>query len=171
MMLMKNFTSEMKEKDGLAYLFFTDEDGNDWYESQKLFSEDTLKIMFTAPGVIVCASRDVSTLAPENVSVAEVDAAEIPAEALDSLTDGSWCYLDGKVQPYQPAPDVVQVITQKLKAELLAEADTMLYRLTLAVKHNMATDEEKALLEAWEKYSVLLNRVDTDKPVWPDKPA
>lgn len=50
------------------------------------------------------------------------------------------------------------------------EAITIIQRLTMAVKHDMASDEEKASLEAWEKYSVLLGRVDTSKPVWPERP-
>ncbi len=34
----------------------------------------------------------------------------------------------------------------------------------------MATDEERAKLEAWERYSVLVYRVDTAKPEWPEEP-
>ncbi|ECA9704885.1 tail fiber assembly protein, partial [Salmonella enterica subsp. enterica serovar Bredeney] len=33
-----------------------------------------------------------------------------------------------------------------------------------------ATDEEKARLLAWKKYRVLVNRVDTSKPEWPEQP-
>ncbi|EBA6266078.1 tail fiber assembly protein, partial [Salmonella enterica] len=33
------------------------------------------------------------------------------------------------------------------------------------------TDEEKARLNAWKKYRVLVNRVDALKPVWPEIPA
>ncbi|HCQ4590172.1 TPA: tail fiber assembly protein, partial [Escherichia coli] len=32
------------------------------------------------------------------------------------------------------------------------------------------TDEERTRLEAWERYSVLVNRVDTANPEWPQKP-
>ncbi|EED7542772.1 tail fiber assembly protein, partial [Salmonella enterica subsp. enterica] len=35
----------------------------------------------------------------------------------------------------------------------------------------IATDEEQKRLEVWEEYSVLINRVDTSKPDWPDRPA
>ncbi|ENI8715234.1 tail fiber assembly protein, partial [Salmonella enterica] len=34
-----------------------------------------------------------------------------------------------------------------------------------------ATDEEIKRLEAWELYSVLVSRVDTASPAWPEKPA
>ncbi|EBQ6421845.1 tail fiber assembly protein, partial [Salmonella enterica subsp. enterica serovar Newport] len=57
------------------------------------------------------------------------------------------------------------------KAELLAEAESVIAPLARAVKLNIATDEEIKRLEAWELYSVLVNRVDTSNPDWPDKPA
>ncbi|OCJ30569.1 tail fiber assembly protein [Serratia sp. 14-2641] len=60
------------------------------------------------------------------------------------------------------------------KAQLLNEAYAAMKPLELAVKHDMATDEEKAKLDAWERYSVLLSRVDTSKApdiAWPDRPA
>ncbi|EAW5062183.1 tail fiber assembly protein, partial [Salmonella enterica] len=39
-----------------------------------------------------------------------------------------------------------------------------------AVKLNIATDEEIKRLEALELYSVMVNRVDTSNPDWPQKP-
>ncbi|GAA5426591.1 hypothetical protein Senen10_03309 [Salmonella enterica subsp. enterica] len=33
-----------------------------------------------------------------------------------------------------------------------------------------ATDDEKAQLDEWKKYRVLVNRV-TSNPVWPEQPA
>ncbi|WP_420921576.1 tail fiber assembly protein [Enterobacter quasiroggenkampii] len=38
------------------------------------------------------------------------------------------------------------------------------------MKYDIATDAEKDALEAWERYTVLLSRVDVDNPVWPDTP-
>lgn len=66
----------------------------------------------------------------------------------------------------------VAAAAEKLK-QLQDEADEVIERLERAIKYDMATDEEKAQLEAWERYSVLLSRVDTDKAPdieWPDKP-
>ncbi|ECV6094359.1 tail fiber assembly protein, partial [Salmonella enterica] len=34
----------------------------------------------------------------------------------------------------------------------------------------IVTDEEQQRLEAWEQYSVLVSRVDTSEPDWPDIP-
>lgn len=57
----------------------------------------------------------------------------------------------------------------KLK-QLQDEANELIEQLGRAVKYDMATTEEKAKLETWERYSVLLNRVDVEKPKWPKKP-
>ncbi|EGZ7316237.1 tail fiber assembly protein, partial [Escherichia coli] len=56
------------------------------------------------------------------------------------------------------------------KARLLADAESVIQLLERAVRLNMATDEDHSRLEAWERYSVLVSRVDTAKPEWPQKP-
>ncbi|EBX9481592.1 hypothetical protein DUA64_25650 [Salmonella enterica subsp. enterica serovar Abony] len=35
----------------------------------------------------------------------------------------------------------------------------------------IATDDEKAKLAEWKKYRVLVNRVDTSSPIWPEIPS
>lgn len=62
-----------------------------------------------------------------------------------------------------------QVETKKVK--LLEEAEAVITPLARAVKLGIATDEERQRLEVWEQYSVLVSRVDTSNPDWPDKPA
>ncbi|EEJ3839738.1 tail fiber assembly protein, partial [Salmonella enterica subsp. enterica serovar Apapa] len=47
---------------------------------------------------------------------------------------------------------------------------TVITPLARAVKLGIATDEERQRLEAWEQYSVLVSRVDTSEPDWPDIP-
>lgn len=72
----------------------------------------------------------------------------------------------------QHAADVAAA-EEKL-SQLLSEADDVIMRLTRAVKYDMAIDEEKAQLESWERYSVLLQRINAgDAPNidWPDIPA
>ncbi|EKC7218786.1 DUF4376 domain-containing protein [Salmonella enterica] len=79
MMNIKNFTSgapktpeqlELANKHRVLFLF--SEDGQEWYESQKQFSPDTIKFAYDGDGVIRSISRDVSALWPVNLSVAEV---------------------------------------------------------------------------------------------------
>lgn len=60
------------------------------------------------------------------------------------------------------------------KSRLMADATVAINPLQDAVDLDMATDAEKALLTAWKKYRVLLNRIDTSKApgiTWPDQPA
>ena len=75
---------------------------------------------------------------------------------------------DGKPELVSPAIDHVSE-TGTRKRLLLREAAEIIFPLTLAVKLGEATEDETASLEAWEKYSVLLNRVKPGED-WPLKP-
>lgn len=60
-----------------------------------------------------------------------------------------------------------------MKAGLMNEAGDKISPLQDAVDMDMATEEETALLTAWKKYRVLLNRIDTSKApdiTWPGRP-
>ncbi|CAI2427909.1 Caudovirales tail fibre assembly protein [Serratia proteamaculans] len=74
-----------------------------------------------------------------------------------------------------PKPTPEQMRSQAIyrKQAEMAKAEDVIAPLERAVKLDMATDEEKAQLDAWERYSVLLSRVDTDKAPdieWPERP-
>ncbi len=56
------------------------------------------------------------------------------------------------------------------KAKRLVAASKVVAPLQDAADLEMATDEEKARLLSWKKYRVMLNRVDTAKPDWPQAP-
>ncbi|AFH92310.1 tail fiber assembly protein [Providencia stuartii] len=59
------------------------------------------------------------------------------------------------------------------KSQRLDEANNMLTYLQDSIDTGLATDEEAAALQAWKKYRVLLNRVDTSLAPnieWPEKP-
>ncbi|HBC0589182.1 TPA: tail fiber assembly protein [Enterobacter cloacae] len=56
--------------------------------------------------------------------------------------------------------DEKQEISQKLKRQLLAEANDKIAVLQDAVDLNMATEDEKFQLIEWKKYRVLLTRVN-----------
>ncbi|HGB6110270.1 TPA: tail fiber assembly protein [Salmonella enterica subsp. enterica serovar Thompson] len=57
------------------------------------------------------------------------------------------------------------------KSRLLQMASGKIAPLQDAVDLGIATDDEKAQLDEWKKYRVLVNRVDTSAPSWPDKPV
>lgn len=148
--------------------FFFDEDGREWYESQKLFRPDTLKIAFERDGVIRCVQSDISLIFPENMSVAEVVNTTANRRADNT---GNWMYRDGEIIKRIYSPEELQQQAENKKALSLAAAEIVIAPLTRAVKLGIATVAESQKLEAWERYSVLVSRVDTLKPVWPDVPA
>ncbi|EHR0884941.1 tail fiber assembly protein [Salmonella enterica] len=157
--------------------FLESEDGQDWYECQSLFSDDTAKIMYDPEGVIWGVVNQpvpqrgntyaVSMLWPVNMSVAEIDAADCPD---DCRGDGTWLYQDGKVVQRGYSPEELRKKAEAEKIRRLSEAESAIAPLARAVKLKIATDEELKRLEAWELYSVMVNRVDTSAPDWPEKP-
>ncbi|WP_334473640.1 tail fiber assembly protein [Arsenophonus sp. PmNCSU2021_1] len=153
----------------LNALFLKSEDGRDWYESQQLFSPDSVKVVFNqADGVIVSFSRDVSTLWPVGLSVAEVS--EWPKEAAPNR---KWCFIDGEVVPRIYTADELREQAIHKRDYLLEQAAKIIAPLQDAVDLDMATEAEKAALLAWKKYRVLLNRVDISTVPdidWPELP-
>ncbi|UUF64776.1 tail fiber assembly protein [Escherichia coli] len=95
MLNIKNFKPYIPENTDTNASYLISEDGQDWYECQKLFSPETVKVVYDNNNTIIGFSLDVSALFPVNASVAEVAANEVP-EAMVSA-DGNWLYLDGKI--------------------------------------------------------------------------
>ncbi|EAW2470219.1 tail fiber assembly protein [Salmonella enterica subsp. enterica] len=84
---------------------------------------------------------------------------------------GGWQFKDGKVAQRVYSPEELRKRAEAEKVRRLAEAEAAIAPLARAVKLKIATDEEIKQLETWELYSVLVSRVDTDNPDWPEKPA
>ena len=143
------------------------EDGKNWYEEVKNFQPDTIKILYDENNIIVAVTRDASTLDPTGYSVVEVPDITANRRADDS---GKWLFKDGAVVKRIYTTDEQQQQAELQKAALLSEAESVIQQLERAVRLNMATDEERTRLEAWERYSVLVSRVDTADPEWPQKP-
>lgn len=151
-------------------IFFKSESGEDWYEIQKTFSPDTLKVAYDQDGIIRSISDDVSMLTPENLSVAEVENSE---QNLKADFYGDWVYKSGAIYRRQyTLAELVQEADEK-KAGLLASAEAIIAPLARAVRLGMATGDEIVMLDAWERYSVLVNRIDINMAPdidWPEKP-
>lgn len=155
-------------------LFLKDESGNDWYEVQKLFAPDTLKIAYIEEnGLVKMVGRDADMLVPIGLSVTEVDASILQTVDKDKLVQGEWAYRDGKIQPriYTHA-ELEQKATWE-KDNLLDKAARVIAPLQDAVDLDIATEAEKSALLVWKKYRVLLNRVDISTAPdidWPEPP-
>ncbi len=79
MMHLKNITAgnpKTKEQYQLTKQFnikwLYSADGKNWYEEQKNFQPDTLKMVYDHNGVIICIEKDVSAINPEGASVVEL---------------------------------------------------------------------------------------------------
>ncbi|ENI5566703.1 tail fiber assembly protein [Salmonella enterica] len=142
-------------------------DGQDWYGCQQLFSEDTLKITYDDNDVITCITRDISGLWPAGQSVAELPDTD---ENRRADISGGWQFKDGKVVQRVYSPEELRKKAEAEKVRRLAEAEAAIAPLARAVKRDIATDEEQKRLDAWELYSVMVNRVDTANPDWPESP-
>ncbi|EDW0089128.1 tail fiber assembly protein [Salmonella enterica subsp. enterica serovar Norwich] len=144
--------------------FLESEDGQDWYECQSLFSDDTAKIMYDPEGVIWGVVNQpvpqrgntyaVSMLWPVNMSVAEIDAAACPD---DCRGDGSWLYRDGKVLPI---PVDYQAKAETTRQKLLDAANSAIadWRTELALGE--ISDDDKASLTKWMAYIRALKTLD-----------
>ncbi|HIH5644638.1 tail fiber assembly protein [Serratia marcescens] len=156
---------------GRTVSYLCDEDGRDWYESQKDFSNDTIKVVYDADGIILSVASDVSMLWPINLSVVEVSVQNAPKGLSDS---GEWVFNGSAIVPRVYSTEEIQSQTEQKKTRLIDEAYAAMKPLELAVKHDMATDEEKAQLDAWERYSVMLSRINPEMKVadinWPEVP-
>lgn len=109
----------------------------------------------------------------DGIEISDEDAVKFnggnePSGKMVSMVDGKLCWI------YRPAPELTaeELIAQaeKQKSALKATADAEIGWRQDAVDAEIATDEEVADLAAWKKYRVLLMRVDTSNPQWPDMP-
>lgn len=163
----------LSEECGVIYL--KSEDGQDWYECQKRFRQDTMKLCFDANNIIRMITRaetgnDISSLWPEGMSVTEVK--DTPQNRRADIT-GGWVYIDGKVveRELSDAERLERATDQQRK--LIKTAAEKIALLQDAVDLEIATEEEEQSLREWKRYRVMLSRVElnTGAVVWPDKPA
>lgn len=155
---------------GVTVSYLCDEDGNDWYENQKEFSPDTVKISYDENGVVVAISKDISMLWPINLSVVELSLNEVPSNLSDS---GEWVFDGLMLISREYTDDECRNKAEKRKAQLIEDAYYLMKPLELADKHQMSTVEEKRKLMELEKYVVILSRLDTssDQNIeWPVAP-
>ncbi|EKD0235972.1 tail fiber assembly protein [Escherichia coli] len=88
-----------------------------------------------------------------------------------------WSYSDGVFTappPPERSHNALVAEAELQKSALLTVANNAIAPLQDAVDLEMVTDDEQALLLAWKKYRVLLNRVDTSAAPeieWPTQPG
>ncbi|EDA1492511.1 tail fiber assembly protein [Salmonella enterica subsp. enterica] len=97
----------------------------------------------------------------------------LPENVTSVSPDGEYQKWDGKAWVKDEAAETAAQLRQaeETKSRLLQIASEKIAPLQDAVDLGLATDDEKAQLDEWKKYRVLVNRVDTSNPDWPDVPA
>lgn len=173
---LKNFmkyTPESARKKNLTdsynVIFLKSEDGKDWYESQADFAKDTTKIMYDENNVVRAITKDVSTFYPEGKSIIEFD--HVSEEVTN---DGSWEVKEGSVVKRELSLQEKIEDAKNRREKLFYNAEVIMAPLRDAITLEMATYEEEKLYKNWQKYRVLLNRVDISEPdniSWPEIPT
>lgn len=160
---------QLTKRFGVIWLY--SEDGKNWYEEQKNFSADTIKIAYDKNNVIVDINKDVSTINPEGLSVVEVS--DITANRRADAS-GNWMFLDGSVIKRIYTPDELRQQAEAKKTRLLAEATPRISWLEDAQNDgDISADEEKELATL-RAYRTELRRLDlTGAPDinWPEVPG
>ncbi|WP_254534350.1 tail fiber assembly protein [Salmonella enterica] len=97
----------------------------------------------------------------------------LPENVTSVSPDGEYQKWDGKAWVKDEAAETAARLREAegTKSRLLQMASEKIAPLQDAVDLDEATDKEKASILALRKYRVQVNRVDTLKTVWPEKPA
>ena len=177
----KNFISYTPGEDKAELIeagvvFLQDENGNDWYECQKLFSENTVKVVYDSNNIIVSISNDVSTLWPVGASVAETES--LP-DGVD--INGNWIF-DGQnvVERTQSANELKALAESRRDSLLNSARQQLVISQTKLLRGRVLSDAEQTTLDAWLDYIDELNaldftdiadKVDFDAVAWPETPG
>lgn len=159
---------QMTKRHSIVWLF--SEDGKNWYEEQKNFASDTIKVAYNERGRVVWIGKDVTGIEPTNVSIIELP--DITTNRRITAP-GYWFYRNDEF-----------VFDYKLKAEdernaLLQQASSMTSEWEKDLLLGLISDEDREKLKAYRIYAKSLQAMDfsaiTDKTTynnisWPEQP-
>lgn len=174
----KLYTPEDPEKLALQsdinVLFIRSAEGVDWYDAQKLFKTDLLKIIFKwDTGEILSVSKDVTTLWPIDVCIADI---EYDADAsIEDFKDKVFNPRTGKIIDRVKTKKEIQAEADREVSNRMADATALISPLQYAKDLDMISEEESAYLKELQRYVVYLSRVTSQEGypgniVWPELP-
>lgn len=144
-------------------IFHVDEEGRDWYELQKTFSEDTIKVGYNAQGVVCTVSEHVYAIAPTGLSIVEVES--LPENFV--LEYGAYEYLNGEVVPRIPTEAEIAAAADERRKQLMSAISVELDTLEDIAASGTGTAQELNRLAVLKQYRVALMRLDITQP-WPE---
>ncbi|EAP9189580.1 tail fiber assembly protein [Escherichia coli] len=177
----RKFTSYTPDEDKselveAGVVFLRDENGNDWYECQKFFHENTIKIVYDSDNIVVSISNDVSTLWPVGASVAEIETLPDGADI-----DGNWIFDGENVVERVRTADELKTMAESRRTERLNSArQQLVISQTKLLRGRILSEDEQSALDAWLDYIDAVNALDfntiTDKAsfnaiAWPTEPV
>ncbi|EHC3981040.1 tail fiber assembly protein [Escherichia coli] len=140
---------QMTKRHSIVWLF--SEDGKNWYEEQKNFASDTIKVAYNERGRVVWIGKDVTGIEPTNVSIIELP--DITANRRITAP-GYWFYRNDEF-----------VFDYKLKAE--DERDALLKQVSIMTSEwekdlllGLISDEDREKLKAYRIYAKSLQAMD-----------
>ncbi len=147
---------QLTKKFGVIWLYA--EDGQNWYEAQKNFQPDTIKIAYDASGIIRYIEKDVSAINPEGMSVVE-----LPDTTANRRADifGGWMFKDGAVIKRVYTEEELRLQTENQKQRLLQQAreKTQFWQTQLTL--GIITDSDRQQLMNWMRYVQQVETTDT----------
>ncbi|EFG5580977.1 tail fiber assembly protein [Escherichia coli] len=147
---------QLTKKFGVIWLYA--EDGQNWYEAQKKFQPDTLKIAYDASGIIRYIEKDVSAINPEGMSVVE-----LPDTTANHRADifGDWVFQDDRVMKRPRTDEELRQLAEIQKQILLRQAreETQCWQTQLAL--GIITDSDRQRLTDWMLYMQQVEATDT----------
>ncbi|MXF23535.1 tail fiber assembly protein [Escherichia coli] len=159
---------ELTKRYGVEWLYT--ESGENWYEIQKNFSPDTLKVEYLDTGAVTWVGKDAASINPRNRSVIEI--ADNTANRQIDMS-GYWFYRDGQfIFDYGKKAEDERVRKLKDIKRLTADRETDLLL-------GLISDEDREKLKAYRIYAKSLQALDfstiTDKTSyraieWPASP-
>ncbi|EFO1595189.1 tail fiber assembly protein [Escherichia coli] len=158
---------QLTKRAGVVWLW--SEEGKNWYEEQKNFQKDTIKIAYDENNIIVAVSKDISTINPEGLSIVEVP--DITANRRADIS-GNWMFKDGAVikREYTEEEQRQQAENEKQNLLQLVRDKTQLWDSQLRL--GIISDENKQKLTEWMLYAQKVESIDTSilPVIFPEQP-
>ena len=175
----KEYTPESPElkdlKDQLNVVFIRSDEGMDWYQAQKLFKPDLLKVIFDSEtGVIIGTGTDITEMWPNGYSIADV---EYDLNATPQSLQGKiFKKTTGKIVDRVYTKAQKKEIAQREIVSLQKEATRLMAPLQAAKDLDMMTEDETRYFKELQLYLVNLSRVVSQegyptKIEWPVLPT
>lgn len=163
----KQYTPDCPEKrqlmEDINAVFLICDQNVDWYDSQKLFNPEYLKVVFEmSSGKIFMVTKDVTSIpTPFNLCVADVN--YDTTVTIEDLKDKIFQVRTGTIvdKTYSKAELREQAIDKISK--LHTQATTLITPLQYAKELDMISPEEEVYLRNLQRYVVLLSRVTSQE--------